>query len=124
LGKRVRSNLLDYKIPKYLIPFRPNRFVTLFLYLNDVKEGGETVFPHSSTKMSDNITRTGMDECSNGLATPARKLHASLFYVQGTDMMPDLFSRHGGCPPEEGTKWGSNQFMWNADASESTELYL
>ncbi|KAH9105750.1 hypothetical protein AeMF1_018531 [Aphanomyces euteiches] len=115
--------VLRYRMPSVVKHFEPNRFVTLFLYLNEVDEGGETVFPFSSEKLVTDIERTGMEECSNGLAVPPTKLKASLFYVQTPDQEIDVMSRHGGCPPMQGVKWGSNSFMWNADAEEGADLY-
>ncbi|KAL4160658.1 hypothetical protein PRNP1_001222 [Phytophthora ramorum] len=111
---------LRYKLPKFVKNFFPQRYVTLFLYLNnETKIGGETVFPISRDRYSEEaIVRTGMDECSYGLAIPPLALHASLFYVQTAAGDVDLMSRHGGCPPHEGTKWGSNSFMWDSNSEE------
>uniref|UniRef100_M4B5B0 Prolyl 4-hydroxylase alpha subunit domain-containing protein n=1 Tax=Hyaloperonospora arabidopsidis (strain Emoy2) TaxID=559515 RepID=M4B5B0_HYAAE len=116
---------LHYKLPDYVHHFQPQRFVTLFLYLNNqTKVGGETVFPFSLDRYSDEpIVRDGMDECSSGLAVPPLALHASLFYVQTPEGIPDVMSRHGGCPPSEGVKWGANSFMWDSDSEESAELW-
>ncbi|POM57377.1 hypothetical protein PHPALM_38117 [Phytophthora palmivora] len=116
---------LRYKLPPYVKHFHPQRYVTLFLYLNNqTKVGGETVFPYSLDRYSDqDIVRDGMDECSSGLAVPPLGLHASLFYVQTPEGDVDMFSRHGGCPPQEGTKWGSNSFMWDSDAEEAAKLW-
>uniref|UniRef100_A0AAV1TZF3 Prolyl 4-hydroxylase alpha subunit domain-containing protein n=1 Tax=Peronospora matthiolae TaxID=2874970 RepID=A0AAV1TZF3_9STRA len=116
---------LHYKLPDYVQHFQPQRFVTLFLYLNNqTKVGGETVFPFSLDRYSDEpIVRDGMDECSSGLAVPPLALHASLFYVQTPEGVPDVMSRHGGCPPSEGVKWGANSFMWDSDSEEGAELW-
>ncbi|KAG7401677.1 hypothetical protein PHYBOEH_011631 [Phytophthora boehmeriae] len=116
---------LRYKLPAYVKHFNPQRYATLFLYLNnETKVGGETVFPFSLDRYSnETIVRDGMDECSSGLAVPPLSLHASLFYVQTPEGDVDLMSRHGGCPPQEGTKWGSNSFMWDSDADESADLW-
>ncbi|POM67763.1 Prolyl 4-hydroxylase, alpha subunit, partial [Phytophthora palmivora] len=111
---------LRYKLPEYIQHFHPQRYVTLFLYLNNqTKVGGETVFPFSLDRYSDeDIVRDGMSECSTGLAVPPLGLHASLFYVQTPEGIPDVMSRHGGCPPHEGVKWGANSFMWDSDSEE------
>ncbi|KAF4135370.1 hypothetical protein GN958_ATG15435 [Phytophthora infestans] len=123
---RVRAPAqLRYTLPAYVKHFHPQRYVTLFLYLNNqTKIGGETVFPYSLDRYSDEkIVRDGMDECSSGLAVPPLGLHASLFYVQTPEGDVDQLSRHGGCPPHEGTKWGSNSFMWDSDADEAADLW-
>ncbi|KAL4160664.1 hypothetical protein PRNP1_001228 [Phytophthora ramorum] len=116
---------LRYTLPAYVKHFNPQRYVTLFLYLNNqTKIGGETVFPYSLDRYSDEtIVRDGMDECSSGLAVPPLGLHASLFYVQSPTGDVDMMSRHGGCPPHEGTKWGANSFMWDSDADEAADLW-
>ncbi|KAL0587411.1 hypothetical protein ABG067_003030 [Albugo candida] len=123
----VRANIpqLRYVVPAHVKEFRPQRFVTLFLYLSDkIKSGGETVFPYSIHRsQNENINRTGMPECSAGLALPPRYLHAALFYSQTPEGDIDPMSYHGGCPPEEGTKWGSNLFMWDSNHDDSVSLW-
>ncbi|KAH9090184.1 hypothetical protein LEN26_018944 [Aphanomyces euteiches] len=121
--KRAGPKLFQYTMPKHMQHFEPNRFVTLFLYLNDVDEGGETVFPYSKERLVTNIQREGMDECSQGLAVPPTKLHMSLFYGQTWDNKLDPKSLHGGCPPAQGVKFGANSFTWNADADEGSQAW-
>ncbi|KAF0702533.1 hypothetical protein AaE_015863 [Aphanomyces astaci] len=121
--KRAGPGLFDYDVPVQLHHFEPNRYVTLFLYLNDVDEGGETVFPYSKERLVTGIERQGMDECSEGLAVPPIKLHASLFYAQTPQNDLDPLSLHGGCPPSKGVKFGANSFTWNADADEGTNAW-
>ncbi|KAG9415740.1 hypothetical protein AC1031_000118 [Aphanomyces cochlioides] len=118
--KRAGTDLFQYTIPSKIQHADPNRFLTLFLYLNDVEEGGETVFPLSKERLVTDIERTGMDECSKGLAVPPLKLHAALFYSQTGENELDPMSLHGGCPPAKGVKFGANLFMWNMDAQEGT----
>ncbi|KAG3032866.1 hypothetical protein PC128_g1205 [Phytophthora cactorum] len=117
------GDLFTYEKPKYLHHFEPNRFVTLFLYLNDCPEGGETIFPYSKEHLVTGIEREGMAECSDGLAVPPVKLTASLFYAQTPMNDLDPTSLHGGCPPAKGTKFGANSFMWNADADEAANAW-
>ncbi|CAK4715057.1 unnamed protein product, partial [Aphanomyces euteiches] len=97
--KRAGPDLFQYTIPTKIQHVQPNRFLTLFLYLNDVEEGGETLFPFSKERLVTDIERTGMDECLEGLAVPPLKLHAALFYSQTGDNEVDPMSNHGGCPP-------------------------
>ncbi|KAH9125463.1 hypothetical protein LEN26_009567 [Aphanomyces euteiches] len=118
--KRAGEDLFEYTIPTKIQHADPNRFLTLFLYLNDVEEGGETVFPLSKERLMTGIERTGMDECSEGLAVPPLKLHAALFYSQTGSNEVDPMSLHGGCPPAKGVKFGANLFMWNMDSQEGT----
>ncbi|CAK4101095.1 unnamed protein product, partial [Aphanomyces euteiches] len=102
--KRAGPDLFQYTIPTKIQHADPNRFLTLFLYLNDVEEGGETVFPLSKERLVTDIERSGMNECSKGLAVPPLKLHAALFYSQRGENELDPMSLHGGCPPAKGVK--------------------
>ncbi|CAK4702154.1 unnamed protein product [Aphanomyces euteiches] len=116
--RRAGPDLFTYTMPTQMQHAEPNRFLTLFLYLNDVDEGGETVFPYSAERLVTDIKREGMDECSEGLAVPPLKLHSALFYSQTWDNQVDPMSNHGGCPPAKGVKYGANLFTWNVDADE------
>lgn len=102
--KRAGDATFAYTKPKHLHHIEPNRFATLFLYLNDCLEGGETVFPYSKERLLTNIKRDGMAECSDGLAIPPIKLTTSMFYSQTPTNDLDPASLHGGCPPSKGVK--------------------
>jgi len=77
-----------------------NRAATVFLYLTDVDEGGETHFPYASGKPGLPNTKCN----SQGLRVAPRKGNAVLFYDMRPNHMFDWYSSHGGCPVKKGIK--------------------
>ncbi|RHY55823.1 hypothetical protein DYB30_012409 [Aphanomyces astaci] len=136
-----------FRLPLLAKYIEPNRHATLFLYLNNVDEGGETVFPLHPTPPGNVTTRAGMPECSRGLAVRPQEGGGVLFYSKHPSGENDYRSLHGGCPPANGThalfvcyclltmfnvelhicigsiKWGSNVFMWNVPAERGQRLW-
>lgn len=107
-----------------------NRFATIFMYLTNVEQGGETVFPHGERLPSqDEGNTTLMDPsevfsedswehamvkiCRTSLATKPIQGEAVLFYSQTPAGTLDPYSEHGGCPVLKGDKWGANLWVWN-----------
>lgn len=103
-----------------------NRFATVFMYINDVEEGGCTVFPKVD---SPNPTEPSQEEqalfdkgsleysmlwnCHTKLAVPPKQGTAALFYSVTPDGRVDPMAYHGACPVTKGVKWGANIWIWN-----------
>jgi len=95
---------LDYFDPRRYGHQTSNRAVTIYFYLSDVEEGGETSFPMANGRTD---SPTNFADCSRGLRVRPKKRAVAVFY----DMDPlgrfDPSSLHGGCPVTQGVKWGA-----------------
>ena len=72
-----------------------NRMVTIVIYLKDVNDGGETVFP------------------SMGLRVPPKKFSALMFYNMYRNGGINYLAGHSSCPVVYGEKWIANQWIGN-----------
>jgi prolyl 4-hydroxylase len=69
------------------------RVATLIVYLNDVADGGETVFPDA------------------GIAVACRRGSAVYFRYMNGQRQLDPLSLHGGSPVRQGDKWIATRWM-------------
>jgi len=118
-----------------------NRFATIFMYHSTLPSdgGGETVFPRAwpvGQSESDGVDEShALDQlrlsntgkllkrnswqekmvvsCRSRLAIQPKLARAILFYSQLPNGELDPSSLHGGCPVLNGTKWGTNLWVWN-----------
>lgn len=92
-----------------------NRLATVFWYMSDVEEGGQTNFPRSGGLPAP----TNNKECTQGLLVEARRGKVIVFF----NMLPsgelDHLSLHAGCSVKKGVKWAANKWLWNKPTSGS-----
>jgi len=94
------------------------RMATVFYYLNNVEEGGETFFVHGNG--TNGVPLGGVysnADCDIGLKITPKKGKAVLWY----NLLPeglmegaiDPYSLHAGCDVLKGEKWGGNKWVYN-----------
>jgi len=93
-----------------------NRVLTVFMYLSDVEEGGETWFPKYAGRQD-----YDQESCSGGLVVKPERLKVIVFYNMYPNGQLDPHSVHGGCRVWNGTKWSANFWVWNVRRPYKTE---
>ncbi|KAE9586702.1 hypothetical protein Lal_00004478 [Lupinus albus] len=102
----------DYFVDEFNTKNGGQRVATVLMYLSDVEEGGETVFPAAKANFSSVPWWNDLSECARkGLSVKPKMGDALLFWSMRPDATLDPSSLHGGCPVIRGNKWSSTKWL-------------
>ncbi|CAI9111311.1 OLC1v1011507C1 [Oldenlandia corymbosa var. corymbosa] len=107
IGQRYQSHY-DAFSPSEYGPQKSQRVASFLLYLSDVEEGGETMFPfEGGVNMDSNYDYS---KCI-GLKVKPRRGDGLLFYSLFPNGTIDPTSLHGSCPVIKGQKWVATKWI-------------
>ncbi|XP_057500168.1 probable prolyl 4-hydroxylase 10 [Actinidia eriantha] len=111
VGQRYEPHY-DYFNDEFNTKNGGQRIATVLMYLSDVEEGGETVFPAAKGNFTYVPWWNELSECGKeGLSVKPKMGDALLFWSMWPDAKLDPSSLHGGCPVIKGNKWSSTKWM-------------
>ncbi|XP_020576604.1 probable prolyl 4-hydroxylase 3 [Phalaenopsis equestris] len=111
VGQKYESHY-DYFLDEFNTKNGGQRIATVLMYLSDVEEGGETVFPSAKINSSSLPWYNELSECGKGgLSVRPKMGDALLFWSMKPDATLDPYSLHGGCPVIRGNKWSSTKWF-------------
>ncbi|XP_038881540.1 probable prolyl 4-hydroxylase 9 [Benincasa hispida] len=107
IGQKYNSHY-DAFNPSEYGPQKSQRVASFLLYLTDVDEGGETMFPFENGSNMDGLY--DFQRCI-GLKVKPRQGDGLLFYSVFPNGTIDPTSLHGSCPVVKGQKWVATKWI-------------
>ncbi|KAM5549649.1 putative prolyl 4-hydroxylase 9 [Rosa sericea] len=111
IGQKYDSHYDAFNPDEYG-PQQSQRFASFLLYLSNVEEGGETMFPFENGSNMD--IRYDYKKCI-GLKVQPRQGDGLLFYSVLPNGTIDQTSLHGSCPVIRGEKWVATKWIRNQE---------